>query len=167
MASSAPTFMPMCAIKPMQYICNIDSSPHASIVRPSLWATDSMESYICGLPGIGLVCSIKSSSYTCIMLTYAFHFFIVWWDIRHHRRQCWYYSMEFHTQCWQGLSHIRTLGWCCYRWRTECGDQPLQIGFHAANNTYWCHWRMSGYSLPASTSFPVIHRYPSTSSDTW
>ena len=53
----------------------MDSSPHASIVRPSLWATDSMESYIYGLPGIGLVCWIESSSYTCIMLTYAFHFF--------------------------------------------------------------------------------------------
>ena len=43
------------------------------------------------------------------MLMYVFHYFIVWWDIRHHRRRCQYYSMEVHTQCWQGLSHIRPL----------------------------------------------------------
>jgi len=102
-----------------------------------------------------------------MLLTNALDYFIVWWDTRNHRRRYWYYSMETDNQCWQCSPHLRTLSWCCYRWRMKCDHQQLQIGFYAKNETSWHHWWLSRYFLLPPTTFCVVHWCPRNSTNTW
>jgi len=167
MEPSAHTFMPICTINPCnRFVTLMVWLMWAMFVRlygrRILWKVIFMDYQV-------LYYYVQQSPHRMHVWCLRMHsiFFLVWWDFWHHRGRCRYYSMEILNQCWQGLPQIRTLGWCCYRWRTECGYQPVQISFHAENDTSWCHRRMSGYSVPAPTSVRVIHRGRSTYMDTW